>query len=128
MCLKRKGKWIIDFKMYVYYCMCSIEAKNIVIKQVEISNFTLSYHHLSWTWHCIHTRSYWPVYFRSKDHAIALLLSYFHYPPRPRSVICVRFMYKYFFPFFNPTPFVLFKDISWFNMLRLLFADRIWIA
>ena len=28
------------------------------------------------------------------------------------SVICVRFMYKYFFPFFNRTPFVFFKDIS----------------
>jgi len=25
------------------------------------------------------------------------------------SVICVRFMYKYFFPFFNPTPFVFLK-------------------
>ena len=34
--------------------------------------------------HCVHTRSYWPVYFRSKDHGIALLSRYFHYPPRPR--------------------------------------------
>ena len=28
------------------------------------------------------------------------------------SDICVRFMYKYFFPFFNSTPFVFSKDIS----------------
>ena len=38
------------------------------------------------------------------------------------SAICVRFMYKYFFPFFNPTPFVFFKDISCFKCVRRSFA------
>jgi len=35
------------------------------------------------------------------------------------SIICVRFMYKYFFPFFNPTPFVFLKDISCLCWSRL---------
>ena len=33
--------------------MCSIEAKHIVIKQIENCNFTFTYHHLSWTWRIV---------------------------------------------------------------------------
>ena len=35
--------------MYVYVIICVQLKQNIVIKQVENSIFTFSYHHLSWT-------------------------------------------------------------------------------
>jgi len=45
-CIKGKGKWIIHFKIYVYVIICVQVKQNIVIKQVENSIFTFSYHHV----------------------------------------------------------------------------------
>jgi len=64
--------WMSNLKLWIHQTSKLITVNMfviIIIIAVEIN--------------CVHTRSYWPVYLRSKNHGIALLSSYFHYPPRP---------------------------------------------